>query len=55
MRYGLLLVLIGVGLLYFLGQVAPPSWSIPTLPGAGGGTSLGRSVGSAFDSAADLF
>ncbi len=55
MRYALLLALIGFALVYFLGPVGPPSWSDFTSPGTGGSTSLGRSIGSTFEHAADLF
>jgi hypothetical protein len=57
MRYGLLVALVGLGLVYFFGEVAPTSWS-----GSGsmfsaidGAKSLGSSVGTAFERAADQF
>ena len=55
MRYALLLVLVGLGLVYFLGQVGPLSWSAPTLPGMEATRNLGSSIGTAFERAADRF
>ena len=55
MRYALLLVLAGLGLVYFIRQSGPPTWSNPTFPVIESTKNLGSSLGSAFKNAGDMF